>query len=537
VSVVVPSGMDVQCADVTATTPPGTIERAGPWDASGGQTYAVAVYPGGSLGPEVSLQAHGYLGTGCSTLVASSGVQTASFDGRIDRVTLVLAAPCDGGCSDAGTDAGTDGGADGGSDGGRDAGGFDGSVGPDAGPVPDAGVDAGPGMDAGTDAGTTDAGCRPGSSCGPQSICAANGTCVPDFQCVPANLTGATLPPISAPVLLSCGVTEINTGTSATPALSNWCGQVPGFAQVTQSDGRTALIASTSGFVLDAGSTLLVTGSQPLILLVYGNADVAGALFVGANANDGGAGSSVACSGGIGGDGTTSDRGGGGGGGGGFAVNGGSGGNPSGTGGAGGSPGQPEGAASLAPLRGGCRGGNGASTTGSYGEGGGALELATSGNLSLEGTIASPGGGGTGGAGGGRKQGGGGGGSGGALAIDAQGLVVGASAAITANGGGGGGGGGSVLAGLDGSDGLASSSANAPGGTGNGVDSGDGGVGGAQAGPASGGADGINAGVFYGGGGGGGGAVGRIRIHSCSGSCVISSAATVSPAATKDNCP
>jgi hypothetical protein len=541
VNVVVPPGMQVQCADVAASTPPGSIETAGPWAASAGQTYTVAVYPGGSLGKQVEIQAHGYVGSPCDTLVATSAIQAASFDGRIDHVILTLTPLCDGGCTDAGPDGGADAGADGGasdggpSDGGQDAGGFDGSIGPDAGPGPDAGADGGAPSDSGIDAGA-DAGCQPGQHCGTQGICTQDGNCVPDFQCTPANLGGATPPPISPAVLLSCGVTEIDTGTSSTPKLTNWCGQLPGFGQVTQSDGRTALLAAMSGFVLDAGSTLRVTGAQPLILLVYGNADVAGTLFAGANGPDGGAASSAACSVGIGGNGTISDRAGGGGGGGGFGVNGAGGGAPAGTGGAAGSRGQAEGAAALAPLRAGCRGGEGASSSGSYGEGGGAVEVACSGLLRVEGTIASPGGGGAGGRGG-QQQGGGGGGSGGAILLDAQSLIVAAGAAVTANGGGGGGGGGSVLPGSDANDGLPSSPANARGGQGNGVDSGDGGVGGALAGPSTSGAAGINAGPFFGGGGGGGGAPGRIYVHSCSGSCVLSSSATLSPAPSKSKCP
>jgi hypothetical protein len=528
VNVVVPQGMDVRCADVTAATPPASPEKAGPFDASTAGTYSVAVFPGGSLGKDVELQAHGFTGADCDALVAASDVQTSSFDGRIEAVILVLAPWCDGGCPDAATDAG----------------GMDGSVGPDGGAAPDGGhdggSDAGPqpgdaGADAGADAGGPDGGCT-ATSCGTSGLCAANGTCVPNFMCDPTNFKRTDLPPISPNVLLSCGVTQIDTGTSSTPSLTNWCGQVPGFAQVTQSDGRTALLAAMSGFVLDAGSVLVVTGAQPLILAVLGDADIAGMLFAGAEANDGGAGSSVACGSGIGGDGTTSDLAGGGGGGGGFGNNGGAGGTPAGTGGAGGSQGQSEGSSSMSPLRGGCRGGNGASNVGGFGEGGGAVQLTSAGTLSVEGTIASPGGGGTGGASG-MKEGGGGGGSGGAIFLEGQSLVLGSGSALTANGGGGGGGGGSVLPGNDGSDGLTQSLASAPGGSGNRVDSGDGGNGGSQTASAASGANGIHVLQYYGGGGGGGGEVGRIRLHACGATCTVSSGAITSPTPSKDNCP
>jgi hypothetical protein len=531
VLVQVPGDVPVTCADVVAWSGSASPERAGPFAVDAGSSYSVGVYSGGTLGHDVSFQAHGFTGAACDQLLAESVSASASFGGG-GPVILVLGTLCDGGAC-AGTDAGvtdsgtTDSGT--GDAGGRDAGQND------AGPTDAGQPDAGPPADAGAG----DAGCTAGQSCPDNGICTASGSCVTYFSgsCPPSNFGASDLPPIASPLSFSCGRSILDTGTTGTSVTtSNWCGPVPVFAPVSQSGGPEALVLATTGLYVDAGSSLIVRGARPLILAVLGDAQVDGILDVSALFADGGPGASVSCTVGLGGAGTSGAAGGGGGGGG-FGGAGAAGGAPGGTGGGGGSNGQAEGNASLIPLRAGCAGGAGANSGGKGGEGGGALQISATGTVTINGEVLAEGGGGLG-VGGGGGGGAGGGGSGGAILLEANQLGLGAASSVTANGGGGGGGaGGTALApGHDGFNGLPDSGSNAPGGVWDGYDSGDGGVGGALAGsPDVGGTGGTFAGI-HGGGGGGGGGVGIIRFNACM-ACQMDGGALVSPASGGSNCP
>jgi hypothetical protein len=177
----------------------------------------------------------------------------------------------------------------------------------------------------------------------------------------------------------------------------------------------------------------------------------------------------------------------------------------------GGSGGSPNGNESLIPLYGGCGGGAGGGPDTSYGtgnggyggSGGGAIQLACNGKITINGVINAPGGGGEGGHYG---AGGGGGGSGGAILI--EGIMVQVDGLVTANGGGGGSGAALNISenapnGESGKASLISASGGAynptyggAGGNGGARDKEDGSPGGANANS-----------------GGGGGAVGRIRFN------------------------
>lgn len=272
---------------------------------------------------------------------------------------------------------------------------------------------------------------------------------------------------------------------------------------------RTLTVAS--------GTRVLATGSQALVLLVGGDAIVAGEIVVAADVTGdgpgpggasggrgGGSGGGGPCGGGGGDDHSFWDDGGGGGGG--NATRGGNGGN-SGAGGGG-----PCGDPTIVPLVGGSGGGAGGDGNGGDGgDGGGALQISAGSSLSLGATarIDAGGGGGQGGAGGTVDSGaGGGGGAGGAILLEAPSVRIDGMAVLGANGGSGGH--GSTcrsLCGGRGDNGTRGGLTVVPAaGTG---DSGSGGGGGAGSN-----ADGApaNGGGSENGGGGGGGA-GRIRIN------------------------
>jgi hypothetical protein len=171
----------------------------------------------------------------------------------------------------------------------------------------------------------------------------------------------------------------------------------------------------------------------------------------------------------------------------------------------------------LSPLLGGSGGGAGVTAfppTG--GGGGGALEIASTGAITIEGTIDA---GGCGGAASGADSGGGGG-SGGAILVEGKTITLGGSSMIAANGGGGGGGGQAVMNG-QGQPGDEATATKTPanGGSGGGK-GGAGGNGGAAGSPSTHGV--VNTGGNSGNGGGGGG-VGRIRLNTLSGTASGSS--------------
>jgi hypothetical protein len=168
----------------------------------------------------------------------------------------------------------------------------------------------------------------------------------------------------------------------------------------------------------------------------------------------------------------------------------------------------------IAMLRGGCPGGAGGDNSngvggGIAGLGGGAIQLMSPGTVVISGTINAYGGGGRGGSAVNQAAGGGGGGSGGLIAIDANKIIVNASAVLRAHGGGGGGGAAGTGTGGMGGDALATDGSGAAGGMPmGGNNNGFGGGGSSDASPSGGnGGNTVDTGAGAGGGGGGAGVI------------------------------
>lgn len=289
---------------------------------------------------------------------------------------------------------------------------------------------------------------------------------------------------------------------------------IPHIAHVVDSDGENAVAIVVAGFRLDAGAQLHARGNRALMIVSFGDIEIAGLLDLSAHIDgdpagarnncpdDAGNGSGIDYFGGDGG----------GGGGGGF-------GSPGERGGTGSSvatfDGGDGGQASPRPdqVLGGCDGGNGfGAVGGSGGDGGGAVLLSARDTLTISGGIHA---GGEGGDGGGQQlltggAGGGGGGSGGLIELEAAFVTTEAEARLAANGGGGGEG-GSNSGGGSGHDGDHADFGTTPaagGAGGNGSGGAPGGAAAAGASDAEPGLDGDD------GGGGGGGGVGYILIRS-----------------------
>lgn len=481
-------------------------------------SLTVAVYQGG-LSNDVTVQATGY-SAGCSRALESPegseavGAQFAAWPPG--EVTVRLAPlgssdrdSADGGLGDGGLDDGglSDGGpSDGGlSDGGPGDGGWlDGGTGEDGGagdggPLDDGGV---------TDAGTL---CG-GSECAAGSRCNGLQQCVPQFPFEPSNFTEGMLDDVSAVagIHLSCPAIINTVAEDGGITVDSLCLAEPPFKVIAQDGGShpSAVVLQLQSFtVADAGS-LTIEGERPLIIVVRGDAHLAGRIITRAGANRECAASGI--------DGTNP----GGGGGGGFGDFHGA---SAGGGENSGDAQAPSGNDWLIPLRGGCQGGvgGGGAVAGGGGFGGGALQVSAVGTITVNGVVAAPGGGGKGAKG---PHGGGGGGSGGALLLEGGYLRLTSSARVTANGGAGGEGSIGSLTGDAGQDGPIDSDANAQGGRGIQC-AGNGGMG-AAGGPST---PGLAGDVC--GGGGGGGAVGRIRLRSAD-PCERQGGAIVSPSAT-----
>ncbi len=351
---------------------------------------------------------------------------------------------------------------------------------------------------------------------------------------------------------------EIDTDGAVVYPQSSLPRELPGAAVVEQ-PGRLPdiLVVSTESLRIGAGHVVRVRGSRALALVSTGDIEVEpGAKLTASGLTDhtsggilfriAGAGASrelCDAEGGLGHDGRPQDyedtTGGSGGGGGGFGSLGGagapvarSGGDPS-SGGdvAGGSE------TRVAPLRGGCAGGDGynadndLAAPGISGPPGGALQLVAGGQIDIAGTVTVSGGGGAFGA---EHSGGGGGGSGGGVAIEGRDVVIGG--AVTANGGGGGEGIRTIT-----SDGACASPELGENGSRDGAGAAEGGDSGCSAAGAGGdgdageadssqdGAEGDSASgpAAPAGGGGGGGGVGRIHIAYCE--QLAADAAVISP--------
>jgi hypothetical protein len=277
------------------------------------------------------------------------------------------------------------------------------------------------------------------------------GVCEISFLYTPSNFDpdAASLNPgaTSALTLFDCGTTTFDSGTL------QWGGTCPGFVApvpvtITQSDGSSAVVLPFQDITVASGSTLKFVGDKPVILAVYGDATISGTVSASAVGTTPGAGGNVSCGASQGGDGsgsTARNYGASGGGGGGFITAGGDGGNANTDKCCGGSNTvQPGGVGGIArttsasdPLLAGCAGGRAGGCTTDGGAGGGAVQISTSGALTVTGAVRANGGDGALPCGANDEGGGTGGGSGGGILLESTALTT-TGATITANGGAGG---------------------------------------------------------------------------------------------------
>ncbi len=367
----------------------------------------------------------------------------------------------------------------------------------------------------------------PGGSCGPDAGCVLTTS---KFPYPTSNFDPASIPDASiAPLTVFSGCTvEFNT-TNNTFADGGWCNQVKPVPMVFSQDGGiSTTVLAMEGLTIAANANLVFYGSRPVILAIFGPADIQGVIDArSTGAGRVGPGGNFSGCGALNGQNATAASGGGGAGHGGAGAPGG--GPGAGAGGAAGA------GLTLRPLRGGCLGGMGHDssnrTNAVGGAGGGALQLSCSATLTVGGTLSASGAGGQGGINGASDDnGGGGGGSGGAILLEAYLLQLGATARLTCNGGGGGGGrvNGSGIAGGDGDDGALATAAGALGGQRGTTPAGDGGTGAAGTTAAGAGIKGVGAA----GSGGGGAGVGVIRLVGTAG-CAIDGGALLSGALSK----
>lgn len=213
------------------------------------------------------------------------------------------------------------------------------------------------------------------------------------------------------------------------------------YRKVDPADGAGLGVFVFGSLELPSNARVEVAGRRALVLLVGGDATIAGTIDVSSDGQAGGPGGGnggdfespgEGPGGGGGGTSNTWDGDDSGGGGGGFGSAGGIGGRGA------GSPGVAHGQERLEPLIGGSGGGGGGDDDGGVGGGGGgAIQISCGGALVVSGTIDAGGGGGGGGRGATIDAGGGGGGgSGGAILLEARTVTV--SGALAANGGAGG---------------------------------------------------------------------------------------------------
>jgi hypothetical protein len=331
----------------------------------------------------------------------------------------------------------------------------------------------------------------------------ANGipsSCTEGFGYVPSNFVPGSVTPV-APVTIPGTCTTLAFVSSSTGGTwTSTCGltglPAPALGAVPAAPAATPVVLAFSGLTMSSGSILRLTGTQPVILAVYGNATIAGTInasgTAGAQTGDStagaagapGAGGNENCTTGAGG--TASDARGGGGGGG-MAVAGGGGGTPSPVGAGGAARG---GSNAAVPLLGGCPGGNsGTECPAGVGAGGGAVQISVAGTLTLTGSVINTSGG-TGAAGqkegntcscggcSGSWTGGGGGGSAGDILLEGVTVAGGTQTATGgtggANGSGGAGGAGGTAT-VNGTTGTAPGAGNSGGNNGGGGGGGSGG--------------------------------------------------------------
>ena len=362
----------------------------------------------------------------------------------------------------------------------------------------------------------------------------------PDAMCAmlgftPANVDPCSIPPSGGDLTITTGSWKFNSSTLVLTDNNNQPVTISAATVPQSGGGQMVAVISAGTITVDAGATLFLTGTRPVVLVgatavqidemagmpaSYGVIDASGS----GHTSGPGAGTDADCTSvdpkdGYGADGAAyvddkNNTGGSGGGGGGFGAAGGAGGiNQAGVGATDAPGGLANGDAQIAPLRGGCHGGAGGNGGGQGGGAGGALQIITP-MLTVNGEITAAGGGGTGASASSNSAGGGGGGAGGALLLDAPSITIGSAARFTANGGGGGEGHRNSLAGGgNGATGHKTDANPAAGGTSAFPDGGPGGAGGALASGAVDGMDGPRTDFNAGGAGGGGGAVGRIHFR------------------------
>jgi hypothetical protein len=259
----------------------------------------------------------------------------------------------------------------------------------------------------------------------------------------PDHFDPCQIPPADSPLVLAPGNWHYDTDTAELRSPAD-ISTSPVSADATQGDGSThARVISLQSFTVEAGATLRVQGSLPLIIASWDTIAVDGVIDASShhefNVPTIGAGASgPQCL--PAGTSTSNDHSGGGGGGG-YGGPGNSGGNG---GESGGGPAGPPLGSVPTIVAGGCDGGAGGSDTdaGAAGSGGGAIQLTALNAVSIAGVVHA-GGAGAGGATG--NAGGGGGGSGGYIGLAAPLVGLAPTAILAANGGGGG-------AGCDGPD-------------------------------------------------------------------------------------
>ncbi|MFZ5470562.1 MAG: hypothetical protein ACOZIN_14090 [Myxococcota bacterium] len=378
-----------------------------------------------------------------------------------------------------------------------------------------------------------DGGCnysvQAGQPCSGGGLCTADGGCGPRaFSYAPSNFDPTAIAPSGPLALPACQATfDSDTATFINLSGAGCPSTAPAVMVVDAGVGNIVVLAAQA-LTIESVSSLNLVGNRAVVLAVYGDAVISGALL----ANSArlplrrGAGTNRLCGAEPGENGTWNQSGGGGGGAGNRTA-GGAGGSGTGSSSPGGAAGQARSALLPVPLRGGCAGGRGAANGGSFvqgGAGGGALQLSVAGKLTVAGVVSSSAMGGNGSPGMGAA--GGGGGSGGTVFLEANELVLSSSARITSNGGAGGGGAENGSAG-DGVDGTTNSDVPAVGGTGQGR-GGSGGQGGAGSSSPTNGADAASCGSCNAGGGGGGGAAGQIFLRSIAVDCT-KAGALISP--------
>ncbi|HEY5921978.1 MAG TPA: hypothetical protein VIV11_09930 [Kofleriaceae bacterium] len=227
---------------------------------------------------------------------------------------------------------------------------------------------------------------------------------------------------------------------------------------IQQTGGPDVVVASVNNLTMEAGATLDLNGSRPLLIAVWGTATINGSIDADAAFGAAGPGGSGGLSSANGcGSGPTGDFGAAG-----APATGGGGGALQGGGGRGGNTGGAGGAMLMPPteIRGGCAaggGGAGSGANGVRGGGGGALQISARQAIVIgsPASIHAAGGGG----GGGRLSlgGGGGGGAGGYIGFDAPMVTI--AGTVSANGGAGGGGASDVADGTTGANGRGDATA------------------------------------------------------------------------------